>query len=415
MSDTGTNAARRAIEALRAGVPNRDAASALPLFQDDLVNKFQEMIREVGESDNLEDTPTRSLVVSGGFGSGKSHLLEYLRHVALEQGCVCSHLVISKETPLYDSLKLARSAAESAALPDMAGKAVSELVFKRSFNDSRFQELMEWSVRQSVDGYRFTPLLKLLEEPHAGAEEVMEEIALEWSGYPVKVSNIRAALRDFSIMNSGTVGSITLNTLGNGLWQFLPRFFRTAGCTAWVVLVDEVELALRYSKLQRAKAYAQVARLSSALKTYKCPGLITIYTSTDDFATVAEDQKGDLGIPDWLRERDKPGDQQMAREAEAGLKLLRRGKPLRAIRREELDELEDRIRDLHSEAFNWNAPVLDQKDHLSSSSIRERVKSWITSWDMILQYPDYSPNLVVDKIAIQYTEDHDLDNSGEED
>jgi hypothetical protein len=79
-----------------------------------------------------------------------------------------------------------------------------------------------------------------------------------------------------------------------------------------------------------------------------------------------------------------------------------------------MDELEDRIRDLHSEAFNWNAPVLDQKDHLASSSIRERVKSWITSWDIVLQYPDYSPNLVVHKIAIQYTEDHDLDTPGAE-
>ena len=67
-------AARRAIGALRNGVPSRD-----------------------GE---------RGLLLGAGFGAGKSHVLEHLAHLALDRGFVVSRPVISKETPLHDPVKL---------------------------------------------------------------------------------------------------------------------------------------------------------------------------------------------------------------------------------------------------------------------------------------------------------------------
>ena len=45
------------------------------------------------------------LLLGGGFGAGKSHLLTHLGHLAMSDGFVVSTVVISKETPLHDPVK----------------------------------------------------------------------------------------------------------------------------------------------------------------------------------------------------------------------------------------------------------------------------------------------------------------------
>src|SRR5262245_32285490 len=111
-----TIAARRAIEALRAGVPNRDAVLALGCEQPVIEERFREQLQTARESVKA-GVQTPGLLIAGDFGTGKSHLLEYLQHIALEERFVCSKVVISKETPLYDPTKFYRSAIRSAVVP----------------------------------------------------------------------------------------------------------------------------------------------------------------------------------------------------------------------------------------------------------------------------------------------------------
>ena len=61
------------------------------------------------------------MLVAGGFGSGKSHLLEYFKHIALEENFVCSKIVISKETPLYNPTRVYQAAIESRHRSGQAG------------------------------------------------------------------------------------------------------------------------------------------------------------------------------------------------------------------------------------------------------------------------------------------------------
>ena len=89
----------RALEALRNGVPNKDAVRALGCAQQQVLDKFEQQLREVGQSTTAT---VRGILVSGDFGAGKSHLLEYLQHTAISAGFVCSRVVISKETSLHD-------------------------------------------------------------------------------------------------------------------------------------------------------------------------------------------------------------------------------------------------------------------------------------------------------------------------
>src|SRR5262245_469119 len=118
--------ARRAIEALRAGVPNRDAVRLLSTHQPHVEARFRRQLAALAD-DAPAGRPTGGLLVAGDFGAGKSHLLEYLEHVALEEHMVCSRVVVSKETPLYDLTRVFRAAVESLLVPGKRGSGLAEL------------------------------------------------------------------------------------------------------------------------------------------------------------------------------------------------------------------------------------------------------------------------------------------------
>src|SRR2546428_5788584 len=119
-------ARRRAIEALRSGVPSREAVAALGSAQSEIEDRFGAILASLRALSSGGHHPG-GLLVGGGFGSGKSHLLEHLAHLAMSDGFVVSKVVVSKETPLYDPAKGFRAAVEAAIVPGRQGSAVPEV------------------------------------------------------------------------------------------------------------------------------------------------------------------------------------------------------------------------------------------------------------------------------------------------
>src|SRR5439155_10295991 len=185
--------ARRAIEALRAGVPNRDAVRALGSVQYHVEHEFWRRLQGAGE-EFAQGVQSPGLLIAGDFGAGKSHLLAYLQHLALQQHFVCSSVVISKETPLYDPAKLYRSAIRAAVVPGRKGSAVHELAARLDPDDAQVAALIHWVSRSDVGlNSRFAATLFLflrVRDP-----EVRERIIAFWSGDPLGVSPLRAWLR----------------------------------------------------------------------------------------------------------------------------------------------------------------------------------------------------------------------------
>ena len=107
-------------------MPNGEAVRLLGCNQPHAEARFEDMLTKSSDADN---PPTNSLgmLVSGDFGTGKSHLLTHLEHVALSQGFVCSKVAISKETPLYDLGNVFKSAVENGRMPDRSGRLIEEL------------------------------------------------------------------------------------------------------------------------------------------------------------------------------------------------------------------------------------------------------------------------------------------------
>jgi hypothetical protein len=72
---------QRVIESLRAGVPSPGAVKALGCPQPTVKSKFQQMLQDA-EASIHKGWTTKGLLIEGGFGTGKSHLLESLMHFA---------------------------------------------------------------------------------------------------------------------------------------------------------------------------------------------------------------------------------------------------------------------------------------------------------------------------------------------
>lgn len=181
---------RRAIEALRNGVPNRVAVRILGSTQPQAELQFQERLtRNDGEDPG-------GLLISGDFGAGKSHLLEHFENIALERGFVCSRIAVSKETPFYDLGKMFRAAADTGVLPDgRVGAMVDEIGNRLAGpRDPRYATFFRWADGASSDLHRIFPATLMVHE-RLPDQEMLNAIRWFWSGDKIAVGDVKRGLR----------------------------------------------------------------------------------------------------------------------------------------------------------------------------------------------------------------------------
>ena len=400
--------ARRAIEALRAGVPNRDAVRALGSSQPQIEERFrQQLERAIDDVPNTTQTP--GLLVAGDFGSGKSHLLESLQHIALEQNFVASKVVISKETPLHDPAKLYRAAIQGAAVPGKRGSALTEIAFGLKLDGRGYADLSGWA-NDPASGLdpRFAATLFLFERVRD--EEVRDRIIAFWAGDPLNTSELRRWLRDHGEAATYKLDKVSTQELPLHRFAFTPRLIVAAGYSGWVLLVDEVELIGRYSSKQRARSYAELARWAGKLDGERFSGLTTVFAITSDFTAKVLYERNDVErIPGRLRASGLDADQRLAGRTERGMRLIEReAVPLRGPDRATIERTREEVRGVHAAAYSWEPPPLGADEELSTTRMRQYVRQWINEWDLRRLSPDQPVSTVVSDIAVDYAEDADL-------
>ncbi len=398
-------AARRALEALRAGVPSRDAVRVLGSEQPHVEDRFRRQL-EAARTDVAAGRHTPGLLIGGDFGTGKSHLLAHLQHVALGEGFVCSSVVISKETPLYDPAKLYRSAIRAAVVPGRKGSAVHELAARLDPDDAQVAALIHWVSRSDVGlNSRFAATLFLflrVRDP-----EVRERIIAFWSGDPLGVSPLRAWLRAHGEASTYRLENVPASELALQRFAFLPRLAIAAGYAGWVLLLDEVELIGRYSFKQRARAYAELARWSGKLKNASVPGLPAVFAITSDFDAAVLHERNDLEvIPGKLRASEREADHVLASQAEYGMRFIGRDiVRLKGLDRASLDRVHQQVRELYAQVYGWDVPDHEAGERLSTTRLRQYVRRWINEWDLKRLYPEYARGeTVIEALAPDYSE-----------
>ncbi len=406
---------RRAIEALRSGVPNRDAVLALGCTQPEIEEKFRQQLQSAKQG-LVDRSKTYGLLVGGDFGTGKSHLLEYLQHLALEQNFICSKVVISKETPLYDPVKLYRAAAEAAIVPERRGAALAEIVTKLNFNNQAYADLYQWVNRPGADlNSRFAATLFLFERM-PNDPELSNRIIRFWSGEQIGVGEIKKYLKACRETVTYKIAKIPVKELALQRFKFASRLMVAAGYAGWVLLIDEVELVARYSLIQRAKSYAELARWMGKLEEANFTGLTTVLTITDDFQSMILEGKEDLEkVPGKLRARASESDLLLASQAERGMRIIQRERtPLKTPDSAIVEQTYDKVRSIHAQAYDWQPPQVLSVERLGTTRMREYVKGWITEWDLKRRDPGYKPNIEVTELRPDYTEDPNLQVPSEE-
>jgi hypothetical protein len=401
-----TVAQRRAIEALRAGVPSRDAVAALGSGQSAIEDRFHALCEAAAGG------TAGGLLLGGGFGTGKSHLLEHLARLALDAGYTVSRVVISKETPLHDPAKVFRAAADSAVRAGQARPAIIEAAAALDLDGRPYAELLRWASSTGAElNERFPATLALFAHVRDRDAVFAETILRFWSGDPIALPELRRRLREIGEQRP-TLSPVTAPELGRQRLRFGARLLTAAGSAGWVVLFDEVELIGRYSLLQRAKSYAELARWMRGEHGGGIP-VAAVFAMTDDFeAAIITGRNDREQVPARLRAKDTPEANALAAAAQLGMRIIDREMRLLTPPDDvELKQAYTRLRELHGRAFGWQPPDVAGLERLGATRMRQYVRAWINEWDLVRLDPGYRPETEMVDVPTDYREDPDLEHS----
>ncbi len=409
---------RQVIEGLRAGVPNQHVIRALGCYQPEVEGYFQGILQTAKEKARQGRT-AKGMIVQGGFGTGKSHVLEYLQDFAMQQSCICSRIVISKETPLYNPTKVFTEALSSARVPGKMGQALSEMVEGLDVRSREFQHLVQW-VHDSANGIdqRFAATVFLFQRMGSDPE-LRHRVIRFWNGEPISMADVRSYLRECGVPKRYSFPKIKEPDLAVQRFRFMARLMQTAGYSSWVLFIDEAELIGRYAFSQRVKSYAELARWLGVSCEIGIPGIVSVVALTDDFQSEILEHKGDRArVLDSLGQVGSRA--VIEKHAEEGIRCIEwDAKPLRALAPERIEEAYHRIRNLHQSVYARINGVSDEKYMVQPvsfprSRMRECVKGWVTEWDLKRVLHQENVDLEVRSVKQEYQEDQTLESSSEE-
>jgi hypothetical protein len=394
--------ARTAIEALRAGVPNRAAVRLMGTEEPALEHAFDQQLHLAWAE------PPRArpgLGIAGGFGTGKSHFLGYLAEVARAQGFVVSRVVVSKETPLSDPARVFEAAVRGAVLPDRHDDAITgTLTILRQSRDK--MAALETAVEQAGDSLApvFSALLFLMQRETLpiGFNRQMERFL---AGGKIRASDVRQALAAVGATRKFDLKLPLTTVLMDQRIHFLAALFHAAGYAGWCLLFDEVELIGRYTPLRRALAYAWLATWLGLEGARGFPGIVAAYAITDDFVTAVIDERQDeTRLTDRLRLKDRHHEARLAAAAMQHIAQTVRSHRLRSPGIEELTSASQRLSEIYLAAYGWEPPLPDAVERTATRTMRQYIKGWITTWDMRRLTGDVT-RIVAEEIAANYAED----------
>ncbi len=393
--------ARMAVEALRAGVPNRAAIRLMGTEQTGIEHAFEAAL---GAAWADAGPAGAGIGLAGGFGTGKSHMLGYLAEVARQQGFVVSRVVVSKETPLSHPGHVLAAALRGATLPDRPDDPAAACVAALRARP-RALDALEAAVSTPAAGFApiFAACLFLLRRAST-TPDMLRRIARLWAGAKVSTPALRQALSAAGAGRMFALKPLHAAAMTEQLTRFMPLLFHAAGYAGWCLLLDEVELIGRYTPLQRALAYAWLGAWLGLEGGRRFPGVVTAYAITDDFAAAVINARLDSEkLPERLELKGRAAEAVLAL---AGIRHIERTVLQHRLLPPTLDDLAacyDKVLRLYSAAYAWPAPPLPPGERTSSRTMRQYIKGWITQWD--LRRLDGSDVLLISgSIASDYTE-----------
>jgi len=393
--------ARVAIEALRAGVPNRAAIRMLGTVETAIENRFTTALDAMWSG-----RPMPGQLFAGGFGTGKSHLLGTLREQALRRNVVVSWVTVSKETPLSQPGLMFAAAMRNAVVPGQPDDAVTAALAAVQRRPGQVQALELWASTPDADVAQVFAAVAHLLARNLPAN-LLHGIEAFLCGAKPPSALVRKKLAELGARGMFDLTGTKAAELQVQRPRFMAQLIRHAGFAGWCLLIDEVELIGRYGPLQRANAYAELARWLGLADGGGIPGLHVAGAITDDFAAqVINDRRDDEKLPERLRNKGLPRQAEMA---SAAMRAIREAPMLAAPLEGDLHRHAATLRGCYATAYDWQAPAPTMAARRASLTMRHHVRGWITEWDM-LRLQGTHAGVEVSRIDTEYSENADVSN-----
>jgi hypothetical protein len=219
-------------------------------------------------------------------------------------------------------------------------------------------------------------------------------------GPPLRQALTQAGARGMFDLSHTTQATLTLQRQ-----RFTPLLLRAAGFAGWCVLIDEVELIGRYAPLQRARAYAELARWLGLDAGPRVAGLHVTGAITDDFASaVINARQDDEKLPERLRLKGEPA---QAERALAAIRAIETAPKLDPPAEADLLRYAETLRQAYASAYGWEAPPLPVGERRANRTIRHHIRGWVTQWD-VLRLQGRATGLELSGLPPNYEETADL-------
>jgi hypothetical protein len=384
-------------------VPNGDAVRALGTDQSEIIRAFDDKLANAAE---IEAGGATGFVISGTFGSGKSHLVEELHQRALASNYVSSKVAISKETPLHLPQKVVQAVVGSMQAKDKPEGLLLDMVLSYKSDRPAARDLHKWcGSKNSLISVMFRSMLELRD---AGIEdlEVVDLVLRYFSGETIPISTIKKNIAEF-----GLDAAAEVVLASDRPWQtmrFLSRFVQVSGYRGWAIFLDETELISKYGPISRARAYEQLGRWLGLRPGHRVAGTAVVATVINDFVYEVLGAKGDRWkVPEMLKVGRRYSDIAAVPFAENAISAIDEALYLQPMTADQLRRAHGILRVAHGRAYGWDAPELDIE--FRQQPMRLYVRRWINEWDLRRLYGSSSVNFGEEDLNVSFTEDDDFD------
>ncbi len=342
--------ATKIIESLRSGIPTRDSTRNLNSSPSRINRQLNDDLRRIVDSQGIP----KGHLIRGGFGQGKTHELTLIEHNALDQRFAVSRITFNRQLSGQNLHLLYNKLATSIRTPQ------SRLLGIRHLLDNKMSADLPDSPLQKVDRY-IHPFPATILEAYFYAEN-QDLLYNAFLGGSVPIPEVRKIYANNVGAPFPKFEKFTPTKHAKAYFQTMADVLVWCGFYGWVILIDEIELTYRLSKVGKVKAYQNLYWLLNWSETQTFP-IYTVGAITD--STIAlwrepkgKDQKSDIDLITNLA-LEKYGDesqQEMTRffNYASDDKLC---PVISKMSQDDLVQFLEKVTELHGISYGWNPDV----------------------------------------------------------
>ncbi len=375
--------ARRAIEALRAGVPGLAAVKELGTTQTAIEETFRDRLWKVAEG---QGAPV--LVLEADFGGGKSHLLRYLQSIAADDGFVTSFAVLGPELPLGNAQVVLKALAASSEAPGREGRALRALASGFRTDGPQFAGLRAWARDADIND-RFKALLHLYEEQRD--EHFRLQAIGDFEGTPTNRTEIARRLKEIGQLSAYALKGAPRNAmLAHDRLRVLAHFYQACTGKGWVIFFDEFERLAQFTARQQISALHELGWWGQQCLTSALPVVFVLTAATGHLEQVIQDLQNRLSV----------GSDSDTQAAGAALALLRESVALKPADDAELAGIQFKVKGIYERAYGCQVAATPATRREAGRTIRNEIRRWITQWDLRRYDPTYRSHVTADEVPM---------------